>query len=133
MIFQASFYKSKKVLLIEDYEPVRAPIKGMLQQIGCDDITAVADARHAMALTDKHGFHFSLADVDLGSGKDVLHFCNTALVLSLLQIVGHLLFERALKPLVNAALLALAFSATTQANQQKLAQLRSTLPQTYFD
>ena len=74
MIFQASFYKSKKVLLIEDCEPVRASIKGMLQQIGFDDITAVADATQAMALSDKHSFDFILADFDLGTGKDALQF-----------------------------------------------------------
>ena len=74
MIFQASFYKSKKLLLIEDCEPVRASIKGMLQQIGFDNITTVADATQAMPLAKKDSFDFILADFDLGSGKDALQF-----------------------------------------------------------
>ena len=74
MIFQASFYKSKKLLLIEDCEPVRASIKGMLQQIGFDNITTVADAAQAMPMASKDSFDFILADFDLGSGKDALQF-----------------------------------------------------------
>jgi len=74
MIFQASFYKSKKVLLVEDCEPVRASIKGMLQQIGFEDITTVNDAVQAMPLAAKDNFDFILADFDLGTGKDALQF-----------------------------------------------------------
>lgn len=72
MIFQTSFYKSKKLLLIEDCEPVRASIKGMLQQIGFEDITTAADALQAVAATKKAGFDFILADFDLGAGQDAL-------------------------------------------------------------
>lgn len=76
MIFQASFYKSKKLLLIEDCEPVRASIKGMLQQIGFDDITAVADAMQAVSPAKRHSFDFILADFNLGDGKDALQLFN---------------------------------------------------------
>lgn len=78
MIFQASFYKSKKLLLIEDCEPVRASIKGMLQQIGFDDITTASDAVQAVALSKKHSFDFVLADFDLGAGQDALQFFTEA-------------------------------------------------------
>ncbi len=74
MIFQASFYKSKKLLLIEDCEPVRASIKGMLQQIGFDDITTASDALQAITLAKKDRFDFVLADFDLGAGQDALQF-----------------------------------------------------------
>lgn len=74
MIFQASFYKSKKLLLIEDCEPVRASIKGMLQQTGFEDITTAPDALQALALVKKQGFDFILADFDLGAGQDALQF-----------------------------------------------------------
>ena len=74
MIFQASFYKSKKLLLIEDCEPVRASIKGMLQQTGFEDITTAADALQALALVKKQSFDFILADFDLGAGQDALQF-----------------------------------------------------------
>lgn len=76
MIFQASFYKSKKLLLIEDCEPVRASIKGMLQQIGFEDITAVADAMQALSPARRHSFDFILADFNLGDGKDALQLFN---------------------------------------------------------
>jgi len=76
MIFQASFYKSKKLLLIEDCEPVRASIKGMLQQIGFDDITAVANAMQAVSPAKQHSFDFILADFNLGDGKDALQLFN---------------------------------------------------------
>ncbi|WP_215396523.1 tetratricopeptide repeat protein [Rheinheimera oceanensis] len=76
MIFQTSFYKSKKLLLIEDCEPVRASIKGMLQQIGFDDITAVADAMQAISPARRHSFDFILADFNLGDGKDALQLFN---------------------------------------------------------
>lgn len=74
MIYPASFYKSKKLLLIEDCEPVRASIKGMLQQIGFEDITTVSDAVQAMPLAKKDNFDVILADFDLGPGKDALQF-----------------------------------------------------------
>lgn len=76
MIFQASFYKSKKLLLIEDCEPVRASIKGMVQQIGFDDVTTASDALQAIALIKKHSFDFVLADFDLGAGQDALQLFN---------------------------------------------------------
>jgi DNA-binding response OmpR family regulator len=74
MIYPASFYKSKKLLLIEDCEPVRASIKGMLQQIGFEDITTVSDAVQAMPLAKQDNFDVILADFDLGPGKDALQF-----------------------------------------------------------
>ena len=59
MIYPASFYKSKKLLLIEDCEPVRASIKGMLQQIGFEDITTVSDAVQAMPLAKQDNLKMS--------------------------------------------------------------------------
>lgn len=87
MIFQASFYKSKKLLLIEDCEPVRASIKGMLQQIGFEDITTAADALQAVASIKKNSFDFILADFDLGSGQDALQL-NTDLSQHMLVKAG---------------------------------------------
>lgn len=74
MIFQTRFYKTKKILLLEDCEPVRASIKGMLQQIGFEDITAVADAAQALAVAENCSFDFILADFELGTGKNALQF-----------------------------------------------------------
>lgn len=86
MIFQTSFYKSKNLLLIEDCEPVRASIKGMLQQIGFDNITTVSDAAQAMQLANKDNFDFILADFDLGAGKNALQFFTELSQQALLRI-----------------------------------------------
>ncbi len=74
MILQSRFYKSKKLLLVEDCEPVRASVKGMLQQIGFEQITAVADATAALAQAQKQQFDFIVADFQLGDGKDASQF-----------------------------------------------------------
>lgn len=74
MILQSRFYKSKKLLLVEDCEPVRASVKGMLQQIGFEQITAVADASAGLAQAQKQQFDFIVADFQLGEGKDASQF-----------------------------------------------------------
>ncbi|MDX1538919.1 response regulator [Arsukibacterium sp.] len=74
MILQSRFYKTKKLLLVEDCEPVRASVKGMLQQIGFEQITAVADAGAALLQAQKQPFDFILADFQLGDGKDGSQF-----------------------------------------------------------
>ncbi|WP_213996573.1 response regulator [Arsukibacterium sp.] len=74
MILQSRFYKTKKLLLVEDCEPVRASVKGMLQQIGFEQITAVADAGAALIQAQKQSFDFILADFQLGEGKDGSQF-----------------------------------------------------------
>ena len=74
MILQSRFYKSKKLLLVEDCEPVRASVKGMLQQIGFEQITAVADASAGLLQAQKQQFDFILADFQLGDGKDGSQF-----------------------------------------------------------
>ena len=74
MILQSRFYKSKKLLLVEDCEPVRASIKGMLQQIGFTEITAVADASAGLMQAEQQQFDFIVADFQLGDGKDASQF-----------------------------------------------------------
>ncbi|SNY54782.1 Response regulator receiver domain-containing protein [Arsukibacterium tuosuense] len=74
MILQSRFYKTKKLLLVEDCEPVRASVKGMLQQIGFEQITAVADASAGLLQAQKQQFDFILADFQLGDGKDGSQF-----------------------------------------------------------
>lgn len=68
MIFQSSFYQTKRILLVDDCEPIRASIRGMLQQIGFEHITAVADASAALDKAELHSFDFILADFQLGDG-----------------------------------------------------------------
>uniref|UniRef100_A0A486XTB8 Response regulator VieB n=1 Tax=Rheinheimera sp. BAL341 TaxID=1708203 RepID=A0A486XTB8_9GAMM len=86
MIFQTSFYKTKKILLLEDCEPVRASIKGMLQQIGFEDITTAADVAQAIPLVKSQHFDFILADYELGSGKTALQFFHDLQQQALLKL-----------------------------------------------
>lgn len=68
MIFQSSFYQTKRILLVDDCEPIRASIRGMLQQIGFEHITAVPDAQAALEKAELYSFDFILADFQLGDG-----------------------------------------------------------------
>ena len=64
------FYKSKKVLVVDDCDPVRASIKGMLQKIGFEHIAQAADANAAIANCTEIQYDFILSDFNLGEGKD---------------------------------------------------------------
>ncbi len=64
------FYKSKKVLIVDDCDPVRASIKGMLQKIGFEHIAQAPDANAAIANCTEIQYDFILSDFNLGEGKD---------------------------------------------------------------
>ena len=64
------FYKSKKVLIVDDCDPVRASIKGMLQKIGFEHIAQAPDANAAIANCTEILYDFILSDFNLGEGKD---------------------------------------------------------------
>ena len=64
------FYKSKKVLIVDDCDPVRASIKGMLQKIGFEHIAQAPDANTAIANCTEILYDFILSDFNLGEGKD---------------------------------------------------------------
>ncbi len=64
------FYKSKKVLVVDDCDPVRASIKGMLLKIGFEHIAQAPDANAAIANCTEIQYDFILSDFNLGEGKD---------------------------------------------------------------
>jgi len=64
------FFKAKKVLVVDDCDPVRASIKAMLQKIGFEHIAAAADANTAIANCTEVQYDFILSDFNLGEGKD---------------------------------------------------------------
>ncbi|CAM5225049.1 response regulator transcription factor [Alishewanella longhuensis] len=57
---ESGFLSIKRVLLVDDCAPVRASIKGMLQQIGFKLIFQAKDAIEAYALCQQHSFDFIL-------------------------------------------------------------------------
>jgi len=64
------FYRTKKVLVVDDCDPVRASIKGMLQKIGFEYIASATDANAAIANCTEVEYDFILSDFNLGEGKD---------------------------------------------------------------
>lgn len=70
MTLSTKFYKNKKVLVVDDCDPVRASIKSMLQKIGFDHIATVSDANAAIANCTEIQYDFILSDFNLGEGKD---------------------------------------------------------------
>ncbi|HAT42572.1 MAG TPA: hypothetical protein DCS87_12745 [Rheinheimera sp.] len=64
------FYRTKKVLVVDDCDPVRASIKGMLQKIGFEHISSATDANAAIANCTETQYDFILSDFNLGDGKD---------------------------------------------------------------
>lgn len=65
-----SFFRCKKVLVIDDCAPVRATVKGMLQQMGFEAIHVAKDASEAIQKCMELPFDFILCDFNLGECKD---------------------------------------------------------------
>lgn len=65
-----SFFRFKKVLVIDDCAPVRATVKGMLQQMGFEAIHVAKDATEAVHKCIDMPFDFILCDFNLGDCKD---------------------------------------------------------------
>ena len=66
----ASFFRCKQLLIVDDCAPVRASIKGMAQQFGFEAIHLARDANEAIAKCYEIPFDFILCDINLGEGKD---------------------------------------------------------------
>ena len=85
MTLTPKFYKHKKVLVVDDCDPVRASIKSMLQKIGFDHIATVSDANAAIANCTEIQYDFILSDFSLGEGKDGYQLFEALRHLSLLK------------------------------------------------
>ena len=70
MVSKRAFYRSKKVLVIEDYEQVIAYMKSMLALIGFDQVVVARNAETAMSACRRTDFDFILCDYNLGVGRD---------------------------------------------------------------
>jgi len=82
---EPSFLSVKRVLLVDDCAPVRASIKGMLQQIGFKFIYQAKDALEAHALCEQHSFDFILCDFNLGDCQDGYQLFETLKLHNLLH------------------------------------------------
>lgn len=79
------FFKSKRVLIVDDCDPVRASIKSMLLKIGFEHITSVMDANTAVASCTEVAYDFILSDYNLGEGKDGYQLFEALKLLNLLK------------------------------------------------
>ncbi|MER2490456.1 tetratricopeptide repeat-containing response regulator [Catenovulum sediminis] len=70
MVFRSSFYAKKKVMVVDDCEPIRSAVKGMLQKIGFVTIVSAANGNQALQKATDTRFDFILVDFNLGDGKD---------------------------------------------------------------
>ncbi|WP_027669533.1 tetratricopeptide repeat-containing response regulator [Rheinheimera baltica] len=84
----ASFYRCKQILVIDDCAPVRTSIKSMVQQIGFESIHLARDANEAIAKCHEIPFDFILCDFNLGDGKDGYQVFETLKAQQLLAPLG---------------------------------------------
>ncbi len=82
---EPSFLSIKRVLLVDDCAPVRASIKGMLQQIGFKLIYQAKDAIEAQTHCEQNNFDFILCDFNLGDCQDGYQLFETLKTKSLLH------------------------------------------------
>ena len=70
MIFPPKFYSDKKVLIVDDCEPIRSAVKAMLQKIGFNKINSANNGLIAVSKCEDSVYDFLLVDFNLGEGKD---------------------------------------------------------------
>jgi len=70
MILPANFFTTQSVLVVDDIDTIRSAVKGMLQMLGCKDISTATNGERALEVCKHHEFDFILCDFNLGKGKD---------------------------------------------------------------
>lgn len=70
MALPSNFFSSQSVLVIDDIDTIRSAVKGMLQMLGCKDISIASTGERALELCEYKLYDFILCDFNLGKGKD---------------------------------------------------------------
>lgn len=65
-----NFFSTQTVLVVDDIDTIRSAVKGMLQMLGCKDISVASNGERALELCELTKFNFILCDFNLGKGKD---------------------------------------------------------------
>jgi CheY-like chemotaxis protein len=60
------FLTGRRVLVIEDEMLILMMIQGMLEDLGCDSVTAAARVNQAVNLIEEQSFDIAMLDVNLG-------------------------------------------------------------------
>jgi len=70
MILPNNFFATQSVLVVDDIDTIRSAVKGMLQMLGCKDISTATNGERALEVCLHHQFDIILCDFNLGKGKD---------------------------------------------------------------
>jgi len=70
MALPSNFFSSQSVLVIDDIDTIRSALKGMLQMLGCKNISIASNGERALELCEERQYDFILCDFNLGKGKD---------------------------------------------------------------
>ncbi|WP_019613148.1 response regulator [Psychromonas ossibalaenae] len=70
MALPSNFFSTQAVLVVDDIDTIRSAIKGMLQMLGCKEISVASNGDRAVELCEEIKFDFILCDFNLGKGKD---------------------------------------------------------------
>jgi len=63
-------YSKQKVLIIDDFSEFRVSLKGVVQQLGANDIDLAPSGEVAIKMCSKAAYDIILSDYNLGDGKD---------------------------------------------------------------
>ncbi|MCP5079255.1 MAG: response regulator [Psychromonas sp.] len=70
MALPSNFFSTQSVLVVDDIDTIRSAVKGMLQMLGCKEISIASNGERALELCEVKMFDFILCDFNLGKGKD---------------------------------------------------------------
>ena len=70
MALPSNFFTTQSVLVVDDIDTIRSAVKGMLQMLGCKDISTATNGERALDICLHQQFDFILCDFNLGKGKD---------------------------------------------------------------
>lgn len=70
MALPSNFFSTQSVLVVDDIDTIRSAVKGMLQMLGCKEISIASNGDRAIELCEATFFDFILCDFNLGKGKD---------------------------------------------------------------
>ena len=63
-------YAKQSILIIDDFPEFRMSMKGLMQQLGANDIDVAPDGESAIKMCSTKGYDIVLSDYNLGEGKD---------------------------------------------------------------
>ena len=85
MALPSNFFSTQSVLVVDDIDTIRSAVKGMLQMLGCKEISIATNGERALELCEISQYDFILCDFNLGKGKDGYQFFEELKLRSLMK------------------------------------------------